>query len=93
MQIVGHFEFDRFKNCQGASSSKTHIFFIVMVIKHGLSNTGYVKIMMADRRNQSSLIVSKFLRMHPLLKCHILFYSNGLAIQHSFIKYQQCESK
>ena len=29
-----------------------------------------------------SLIESKFFKMHPLLKFHILFYSNGLAIQH-----------
>ena len=29
-----------------------------------------------------NLIKSKFFKMHPLLKSHILFYSNGLAIQH-----------
>ena len=29
-----------------------------------------------------SLIESKFFKMHPLLKSHILFYSNGLAILH-----------
>ena len=39
---------------------------------------------MADRQEAIlSLIESKFFKMHPLLKFHILFYSNGLAIQHS----------
>ena len=28
------------------------------------------------------LIEPKFVKIHPLLKYHILFYSNGLAIQH-----------
>ena len=29
-----------------------------------------------------NLIKSNFFKMHPPLKSHILFYSNGLAIQH-----------
>ena len=29
-----------------------------------------------------NLFKSNFFRMHSLLKSHILFYSNGLAIQH-----------
>ena len=38
---------------------------------------------MADRQAAIlSLIESKFFKMHPLLKIPILFYSNGLAIQH-----------
>ena len=38
---------------------------------------------MADRQTAIlSLIESKFFKMHPLLKFHILFYSNGLAIYH-----------
>ena len=32
-----------------------------------------------------SLIESKFFKMHPLLKFHILFYSNGLAIKHGLL--------
>ena len=36
---------------------------------------------MADKQAAIlSLIESKFFKMHPLLKFHILFYSNGLAI-------------
>ena len=38
---------------------------------------------MADRQAAIlSLIESKFFKMHPLLKFHILFYSNGVAILH-----------
>ena len=36
---------------------------------------------MADRWHFKFYIVKNF-QMHPLLKRHILFYSNGLAIYH-----------
>ena len=36
---------------------------------------------MADKQAAIlSLIEAEFVKMHPLLKFHILFYSNGLAI-------------
>ena len=42
---------------------------------------------MAEKAAILNLIESKNFRMHPLLKSHILFYSNGLA------KYQACRGE
>ena len=40
------------------------------------------KWIMAEKAAILNLIKSIFLKMHPHLKSHILFYSNGLAILH-----------
>ena len=39
---------------------------------------------MADRRPFFNFIDLKFVKMHPLLKPHNLFYSNGVAILSGF---------
>ena len=39
---------------------------------------------MADRRPFFNFIDLKFFKMHPLLKPHNLFYSNGVAILSGF---------
>ena len=39
---------------------------------------------MADRRPVFNFIDLKFFKMHPLLKPHNLFYSNGVAISSGF---------
>ena len=39
---------------------------------------------MADRRPFLNLIDLKFFKMHPFLKPHNLFYSNGVAILSGF---------
>ena len=51
-----------------------------LAIYHRLPDNSYVKVNNGRKAAILNLFKSNFFKMHPLLKSHILFYSNGLAI-------------
>ena len=70
------------KKIQDAFSPEISHFFYSndLAIYHGLPNNGHVKVNNGLKAAILNLIKSKFSKMHPQLKSHISFYSNGLAI-------------